>query len=153
MKGYRLPVPSLNMFDNFMYHKDVNLSEQRCIFVVHVNKKIYRDTRRVVFDLCLLHIPFFMTAINGRMFGNLEGLEMCQGDEVAWHIIGFGGWFDMHGVNFDGQTLDYLGTKVEGKEIIPGSAVTLLSTPDKVGQWLVCQCQSRVYWELVILTM
>lgn len=37
-----------------------------------------------------------MSAINGRVFGNLEGLEMCLGDKVAWHLYGMGTDSDVH---------------------------------------------------------
>lgn len=37
-----------------------------------------------------------MHAINGRMYGNLEELDVCQGDEVAWHLSVLGSEVDMH---------------------------------------------------------
>ena len=40
-----------------------------------------------------------MSAINGRVFGNLEGLEMCIGDKVSWHLYGMGTDSDVHAGN------------------------------------------------------
>ena len=40
-----------------------------------------------------------MSAINGRVFGNLEGLEMCVGDKVSWHLYGMGTDSDVHAGN------------------------------------------------------
>lgn len=37
-----------------------------------------------------------MYAINGRVFGNLEGLDMCLGDKISWHLFGIGTDNDVH---------------------------------------------------------
>lgn len=37
-----------------------------------------------------------MKSINGYVYGNLPGLNMCQGDRVSWHMIGMGTWSDVH---------------------------------------------------------
>lgn len=37
-----------------------------------------------------------MYAINGRVFGNLEGLDMCLGDKISWHLFGIGTDYDIH---------------------------------------------------------
>ena len=37
-----------------------------------------------------------MASINGFIYGNLPGLDMCQGDKVSWHMIGLGTWSDVH---------------------------------------------------------
>lgn len=37
-----------------------------------------------------------MHAINGRFFGNLEGLDVCYGEKAAWYIAGLGNEVDMH---------------------------------------------------------
>ena len=76
----------------------------------------------------------FVLGINGRMFGNLEGLSVCRGDNVAWHLFGVGGEFDMHGVNFQGQTLEVTGNHVNAKVVVPGTAMTLISSPDTEGK-------------------
>ncbi|KAK7109489.1 hypothetical protein V1264_013522 [Littorina saxatilis] len=83
--------------------------------------------------------------INGRMFGNLEGLSVCRGDDVAWHIFGVGGEFDLHGVNFQGQTLEITGNTVNAKVVVPGTAMTLTSSPDTVGNWSVA-CRTNFHF-------
>ena len=45
-----------------------------------------------------------MHGINGYLYGNLPGLDMCLGDDVSWHLIGYGNEVDMHGAHFHGQT-------------------------------------------------
>lgn len=37
-----------------------------------------------------------MYGINGRVFGNLEGLDMCLGDKISWHLYGIGTDTDVH---------------------------------------------------------
>lgn len=37
-----------------------------------------------------------MYAINGRVFGNLKGLDMCLGDKISWHLFGIGSDYDVH---------------------------------------------------------
>lgn len=37
-----------------------------------------------------------MYSINGRVFGNLEGLDMCVGDNISWHLFGIGTDNDVH---------------------------------------------------------
>ena len=87
------------------------------------------------------------------MFGNLEGLTMCRGDDVAWHLFGVGGEFDMHGVNFQGQTLEVTGNHVNAKVVLPGTAMTLTSTPDTVGKihTLCCDVMVLCYGSHVML--
>jgi len=45
-----------------------------------------------------------MHGINGFVFGNLKGLEMEQGDQVDFYLVGMGNEVDMHTVHFHGQT-------------------------------------------------
>ena len=37
-----------------------------------------------------------MHSINGRVFGNLDGFNVCQGDKVVWHLSVLGSEVDMH---------------------------------------------------------
>ncbi|KAB0402372.1 hypothetical protein E2I00_007451 [Balaenoptera physalus] len=45
--------------------------------------------------------------INGRMFGNNQGLTFHVRDEVDWYLIGMGGEFDLHTVHFHGHSFQY----------------------------------------------
>ena len=46
-----------------------------------------------------------MHSINGYVYGNLPGLEMCLGDRVAWHVFSLGTETDMHTLYFHGNVL------------------------------------------------
>lgn len=48
-----------------------------------------------------------MYSINGYVFGNLPGLEVREGEKVAWYMIGMGSAADIHSVFFYGQTMVY----------------------------------------------
>ena len=51
-----------------------------------------------------------MYSINGRVFGNLEGLDMCLGDKISWHLYGIGTDTDVHsGIAFINP---YSGTRI-----------------------------------------
>ena len=55
-----------------------------------------------------------MYAINGFVFGNLEGLKMYQTEKVDWYLVGMGNEADMHTVHFHGQTFIYVSYSTVG---------------------------------------
>ncbi|NWH78139.1 HPHL1 protein, partial [Piaya cayana] len=81
-----------------------------------------------------------MHAVNGYLFGNLPGLAMCKDDKVSWHLIGLGSHYDMHGVQFQGNTIDLRGTTRDGVALFPHLSGTALMQPDRVGTFkVVCR--------------
>lgn len=48
-----------------------------------------------------------MKGINGRLYANLQGLEMTQGHKVDWYLLGMGNEVDMHTVHFHAETFTY----------------------------------------------
>ncbi|NXT84925.1 HPHL1 protein, partial [Zapornia atra] len=81
-----------------------------------------------------------MHAVNGYLFGNLPGLTMCKDDKVSWHLIGLGSHYDMHGVHFQGNTVDLRGTTRDGLALFPHLSGTALMQPDRVGTFkVVCR--------------
>ena len=46
-----------------------------------------------------------MNGINGRIYGNLEGLRMVKGQKINWYLLSLGTEVDMHNVHFHGQTV------------------------------------------------
>lgn len=75
-------------------------------------------------------------AVNGYLFGNLPGLAMCKEDKVSWHLIGLGSHYDMHGVQFQGNTIDLRGTTRDGLALFPHLSWTALMQPDRVGMFI-----------------
>ncbi|XP_009078816.1 PREDICTED: hephaestin-like protein 1 [Acanthisitta chloris] len=81
-----------------------------------------------------------MHAVNGYLYGNLPGLTMCKNDKVSWHLIGLGSHYDMHGVQFQGNTIDLRGTTRDGLALFPHLSGTALMQPDHVGTFkVVCR--------------
>ncbi|XP_066442974.1 ferroxidase HEPHL1 isoform X2 [Eleutherodactylus coqui] len=74
-----------------------------------------------------------MHAINGYMFGNLPGLEMCRGDNVSWHLLGLGTEIDIHGTYFQGNTLNLEGMTRDTISLFPHTTVTAYMQPDQAG--------------------
>ncbi|NXC54394.1 HPHL1 protein, partial [Aleadryas rufinucha] len=81
-----------------------------------------------------------MHAVNGYLYGNLPGLTMCKNDRVSWHLIGLGSHYDMHGVHFQGNTINLRGTTRDGLALFPHLSGTALMQPDRVGTFkVVCR--------------
>ena len=75
-------------------------------------------------------------AINGYIFGNLQGLEVQQGERVRWYLIGLGTEVDMHTAHWHGQTVLNAGKRTDVVELLPGSMVTVDMTAKTPGNWL-----------------
>ncbi|XP_056417456.1 ferroxidase HEPHL1 [Hyla sarda] len=74
-----------------------------------------------------------MFAINGYVFGDLPGLEMCRGDNVSWHLLGLGTEVDIHGIYFQGNTLNLGGMTRDTVNLFPHTTVTAYMQPDQAG--------------------
>ena len=75
-------------------------------------------------------------AINGYIFGNLQGLEVEQYDRVRWYLIGLGTEVDMHTAHWHGQTVLNAGKRTDVVELLPGTMVTVDMTAKTPGNWL-----------------
>ncbi|KAL3865206.1 hypothetical protein ACJMK2_006822 [Sinanodonta woodiana] len=78
-----------------------------------------------------------MHSVNGRVFGNLQGLDMCQGDRVSWHVFGLGGSHDLHGIAFEGNSLRIDKQDLDTLVLAPGTSFTGYMYPDNPGTWAV----------------
>ncbi|XP_037323341.2 ferroxidase HEPHL1 isoform X1 [Pungitius pungitius] len=74
-----------------------------------------------------------MHAVNGRMYGNLHGLEMCAGDKVSWYTFGLGTEVDIHGVYFEGNTFKKESTTRDTLSLFPHTTATALMQPSTPG--------------------
>ena len=75
-------------------------------------------------------------AINGFIFGNLQGLEVEQHDRVRWYLIGLGTEVDMHTAHWHGQTVLNAGKRTDVVELLPGTMITVDMTAKTPGDWL-----------------
>ncbi|XP_039550248.1 hephaestin-like protein 1a isoform X2 [Pimephales promelas] len=76
-----------------------------------------------------------MHAVNGYMYGNLPGLDLCNGEHVVWHTLGLGTEVDIHGIYFQGNTFQRDGMNRDTLSIFPHTSVTVSMTPDNNGQF------------------
>ncbi|XP_069474464.1 ceruloplasmin [Ambystoma mexicanum] len=74
-----------------------------------------------------------MHSINGYMYGNQPGLDMCKGDTISWHMIGMGTEIDMHGISFSGNTFSTKGTNRNTANLFPHTSFTVTMVPDNEG--------------------
>ncbi|XP_010349974.1 hephaestin isoform X1 [Saimiri boliviensis] len=85
-----------------------------------------------------------MHAINGFLFSNLPRLEMCKGDTVAWHLLGLGTETDVHGVMFEGNTVQLQGMRKGAAMLFPHTFVMAIMQPDNLGTFeIYCQAGSH----------
>ncbi|CAN9501344.1 unnamed protein product [Ophioblennius macclurei] len=75
-----------------------------------------------------------MHAVNGRMYGNLPGLEMCVGDKVSWYTFGLGTEVDIHGVYFEGNTFKKQSTTRDTLNLFPHTTAYAAMQPDVYGR-------------------
>lgn len=52
-------------------------------------------------------VCLFIIGMNGRLYANLRGLVMTQGQKVSWYLLGMGNEVDLHTVHFHGETFTY----------------------------------------------
>ncbi|XP_072897676.1 ceruloplasmin [Hemitrygon akajei] len=88
-------------------------------------------------------------AINGRLYGNLKGLDMYAGETVLWYLTGMGNEVDMHTVHFHGHSFEY---KVNGVhhgdvyDLFPGTFQTVEMYPERPGTWLLhCHVTDHIH--------
>ncbi|KAG7484346.1 hypothetical protein MATL_G00048630 [Megalops atlanticus] len=86
-----------------------------------------------------------MHAINGYVFGNLPGVEMCQNRSVDWHLFGMGNEVDIHSVSFHGHTVLNQGHRADVLSLIPATFITAAMVPMTVGRWMLsCQVNDHI---------
>lgn len=74
-----------------------------------------------------------MHAVNGQMYGNLPGLDMCVGDNVVWYTFGLGTEADIHGVYFEGNTFKKQSTTRDTVSLFPHTTAALFMQPNSHG--------------------
>lgn len=78
-------------------------------------------------------VLFVILAINGRMYGNLAGLEVCAGDNVMWYTFGLGTEVDIHGVYFEGNTFKKQSTTRDTLSLFPHTTAAVAMQPNTPG--------------------
>jgi manganese oxidase len=77
------------------------------------------------------------SAINGRTFGNLPGLEMNEGERVRWYLFALGSQQDFHSAHWHGQrVLEEGRRRTDVIELMPASMKVADLLADNPGDWL-----------------
>ncbi|KPP58829.1 hephaestin-like protein 1-like, partial [Scleropages formosus] len=89
--------------------------------------------------------PLMDVAINGYVFANLPGLEMCLNRTVSWHLFGMGNEVDIHSAYFHGHTVLQQGHRADVLSLFPATFITADMVPRTVGRWMLsCQVNDHV---------
>ncbi|XP_033124936.1 hephaestin-like protein [Anneissia japonica] len=75
--------------------------------------------------------------INGYIYGNLPGLEMDQGDEIEWHILGMGTESDIHTAYFHGNMLEVRNHRTDSISVEPAAFFSGRMRAVNPGSWLI----------------
>ncbi|XP_066512429.1 ferroxidase HEPHL1-like isoform X1 [Hoplias malabaricus] len=90
-----------------------------------------------------------MHAINGKLYGNLHGLEMKSGDRTEWYLIGLGNERDMHTVHFHAQSFIYktdYSHRADVFDLFPGTFQTVELVAGTPGTWLLhCHVTDHIH--------
>lgn len=94
-------------------------------------------TRRSQLQFVLPEFEF--SAMNGFIFGNLQGLVMRQGDRVRWHTMAMGSETDIHTPHWHGNRVVQGGHTSDVRMLMPAMTDTVDLIASNVGSWMF-QC-------------
>uniref|UniRef100_A0A663EWQ2 ferroxidase n=1 Tax=Aquila chrysaetos chrysaetos TaxID=223781 RepID=A0A663EWQ2_AQUCH len=90
-----------------------------------------------------------MHAINGRLYANLPGLTMFQGEWVNWYLLGMGQEIDVHTVHFHAETFMYKSGKSYRADVVdlfPGTFEMVEMLVGNPGTWLLhCHVSDHIH--------
>lgn len=75
-------------------------------------------------------------AINGKIFGNLNDLEMNVGERVRWYLFALGSETDFHTAHWHGLRVVESGHHTDVVELLPASMKVADMVADNPGKWL-----------------
>ncbi|XP_061455037.1 hephaestin-like isoform X2 [Rhineura floridana] len=90
-----------------------------------------------------------MHAINGKLYANLPGLTMYEGDWVNWYLLGMGQEIDIHTVHFHAETFIYRSGKTYRADVVdlfPGTFEMVEMLVGNPGTWLLhCHVADHIH--------
>ena len=72
--------------------------------------------------------------MNGFLYGNMPGLDICVGDRVVWYVFSVGTSNEIHTIYFHGQPLTFLDTHRSATYVLPGYHRTLFMKAENPGR-------------------
>ncbi|XP_068956504.1 hephaestin isoform X2 [Petaurus breviceps papuanus] len=90
-----------------------------------------------------------MHAINGKLYANLRGLTMYQGERVAWYMLAMGQDIDLHTVHFHAESFLYRSGesyRADVVDLFPGTFEAVEMVASNPGTWLMhCHVADHVH--------
>ncbi|XP_006146009.1 hephaestin [Tupaia chinensis] len=90
-----------------------------------------------------------MHAINGKLYANLRGLTMYQGERVAWYMLAMGQDIDLHTVHFHAESFLYRNGesyRADVVDLFPGTFEVVEMVASNPGTWLMhCHVTDHVH--------
>ncbi|XP_015443907.1 hephaestin isoform X4 [Pteropus alecto] len=90
-----------------------------------------------------------MHAINGKLYANLKGLTMYQGERVAWYMLAMGQEIDLHTVHFHAESFLYRNGesyRADVVDLFPGTFEVVEMVASNPGTWLMhCHVTDHVH--------
>ncbi|KAM5128520.1 hephaestin isoform 9-T9 [Callospermophilus lateralis] len=88
-------------------------------------------------------------AINGKLYANLRGLTMYQGERVAWYMLAMGQDIDLHTVHFHAESFLYQNGqsyRADVVDLFPGTFEVVEMVASNPGTWLMhCHVADHVH--------
>ncbi|KAM4799043.1 hephaestin isoform X9 [Urocitellus parryii] len=88
-------------------------------------------------------------AINGKLYANLRGLTMYQGERVAWYMLAMGQDIDVHTVHFHAESFLYQNGqsyRADVVDLFPGTFEVVEMVASNPGTWLMhCHVADHVH--------
>uniref|UniRef100_G1M706 ferroxidase n=1 Tax=Ailuropoda melanoleuca TaxID=9646 RepID=G1M706_AILME len=90
-----------------------------------------------------------MHAINGKLYSNLKGLTMYQGERVAWYMLAMGQDIDLHTVHFHAESFLYRNGesyRADVVDLFPGTFEVVEMVASNPGTWLMhCHVSDHIH--------
>lgn len=90
-----------------------------------------------------------MHAINGKLYANLRGLTVYQGERVAWYMLAMGQDTDIHTVHFHAESFLYQNGhsyRADVVDLFPGTFEVVEMVASNPGAWLMhCHVTDHVH--------
>ncbi|XP_072482697.1 hephaestin isoform X5 [Notamacropus eugenii] len=90
-----------------------------------------------------------MHAINGKLYANLRGLTMYQGERVGWYMLAMGQDIDLHTVHFHAESFLYQNGesyRADVVDLFPGTFEAVEMVASNPGTWLMhCHVADHVH--------
>jgi hephaestin len=75
-------------------------------------------------------------ALNGLIYGNLDGLTMRRNQRVRWYLLALGNEDDVHTAHWHGNTVLRRGTRTDTVGLLPATTEVVDMKPYNAGVWM-----------------